>query len=193
MALPPPLERTFAVVPVRALDGSKSRLGGQLDAEEREALVAGLLARTIRAAREAPSLSGVVVVSPDPEVLRAATAEGAEAVQQSGVGLNGALRDGRAWAAGRGATAILVLPADLPLVSADEVEAVLRQSSAGAQPGQALVAVTPDRHGEGTNVLLVAPPSAIPFAFGPDSRRSHEAAARHAGAQFVEIHGPLTL
>ena len=109
MALPPPLERTFAVVPVRALDGSKSRLGGQLDAEEREALVAGLLARTIRAALGAPSLSGVVVVSPDPDVLRAAVAEGAEAVQQSGVGLNGALRDGRAWAAGRGATAILVL------------------------------------------------------------------------------------
>ncbi len=193
MRLPPPLDRTVAVVPVRGLEGSKSRLGGQLDAEEREALVAGMLTRTIRAARGAPSLAGVVVVSPDAAVLQFATAEGADAVAQSGVGLNGALQDGRAWATARGATAILVLPADLPFVSADEVESLLRQSSAGGRPGEALVGLVPDRHGDGTNALLVAPPSAIPFAFGPGSRHDHEAAARQAGARLVEMAGPLTV
>src|SRR5438552_7498679 len=103
MGLPPPLDHVVAIIPVRALEGSKSRLGDQLDAEEREALVAGLLARTIRAARGAPSLSGVVVVSPDPDILRAAAAEGAAAVRQAGIGLNGALQDGRSWAASRDA------------------------------------------------------------------------------------------
>jgi coenzyme F420-0:L-glutamate ligase/coenzyme F420-1:gamma-L-glutamate ligase len=193
MPLPPPLDRTVAVVPVRGMEGSKSRLGGQLDAEEREALVGGLLARTIRAARDAPSISGVVVVSPDPEVLRAATAEGADVLRQSGVGLNGALRDGRAWAAGRGASAVLVLPADLPYVSADEVESLLQRTSNGSTPGEALVGLVPDRHGDGTNALVIAPPAAIPFTFGPGSRHDHEKAARHAGARLVEVDGPLTL
>ncbi len=193
MALPPPLDRTVAVVPVRALEGSKSRLGGQLDAEEREALVTALLARTIRAARDAPSLSGVLVVSPDPGVLNAAVAEGADALEQSGVGLNGALQDGRAWAVARGATALLVLPADLPFVSAAEVESLLQRSAEGARDGEALVALVPDRHGDGTNALLVAPPTVIPFSFGPGSRRQHAAAARHAGARLVEIEGPLTV
>ena len=193
MALRPPLDRTVAVVPVRALDGSKSRLGGQLDAEEREALVTALLARTIRAAREAPSLSGVLVVSPDPQVLNAALAEGADALEQSGVGLNGALQDGRAWAMARGATALLVLPADLPFVSAAEVESLLQRAADGARDGEPLVALVPDRHGDGTNALLLAPPAIIPFAFGPASRRHHTAAARHAGARLVEVDGPLTV
>lgn len=193
MALPRPLQRTVAVIPVRALDGSKSRMGGQLDAEEREALVAALLARTIRAALQAPSLSGVLVVSPDPRVLSAAAAEGAEALEQSGVGLNGALRDGRAWAAGRAATAMLVLPADLPFVSADELETLLHRFAEEARPDEPMVGLVPDRHGEGTNALLLAPPSIIPFAFGHGSRRAHEAAAGHAGARFVQAHGKLTV
>ena len=193
MGLPPPLDRTVAVIPARALEGSKSRLGGQLDAEEREALVTALLARTIRAARQASSLAGVLVVSPDAKVLRAAVAEGADALEQSGVGLNGALQDGRAWAAGRGATALLVLPADLPLVSAEELETVLGRFAAEAHPGVPLVGIVPDRHGDGTNVLLLAPPAAIPFTFGHASRRAHEAAAHLAGARFVEVRGPLTM
>src|SRR4029079_7609109 len=125
MTLPPPLDRTVAVVPVRSLAGSKTRLGGELEAEEREARVAGLLLRTIHAAREAPSLSGVVVVSPDPDVLRTASAEGVAALAQSGHGLNAALQEGRAWAATHGASALLVLPADLPFVSTAAVEALL--------------------------------------------------------------------
>jgi coenzyme F420-0:L-glutamate ligase/coenzyme F420-1:gamma-L-glutamate ligase len=193
MALPPPLDHTIAVVPVRALEGSKSRLGGSLDAEEREALVGALLARTIRAARDAPSVAGVVVVSPDPDVLRVAVAEGADALEQSGAGLNGALREGRAWASGRGATAMLILPADLPFVSAKEVESLLQRSAEQAGPGRPLVTIVPDRHGDGTNALLIAPPGAIPFTFGPGSRRKHEAAARHAGAVLVQLDGPLTL
>src|SRR5262249_47308356 len=151
MPLPPPLDRTVAVVPVRSLAGSKTRLGGELDAEEREALVAGLLLRTIRAAREAPSLSAVVVVSPDPEVLRTAVPGGATARHKTGTGLNAALRDGRAWAATQGASALLVLPADLPFVSTDAVEALLQEAAKESRPGEPIVGLVPDRHGDGTN------------------------------------------
>jgi coenzyme F420-0:L-glutamate ligase/coenzyme F420-1:gamma-L-glutamate ligase len=193
MSLPPPLDRVVAVVPVRSLAGSKTRLGGQLDAEEREALVAGLLLRTIHAARGAPSVSEVVVVSPDPDVLRTAAAEGAAALAQSGDGLNGALREGRAWAATHGASALLVLPADLPFVSTAAVEALLQRAAEGAAADEPIVALVADRHGEGTNALLVAPPATIPFAFGPGSRREHAAAARRAGARLIEVDGPLSL
>jgi coenzyme F420-0:L-glutamate ligase/coenzyme F420-1:gamma-L-glutamate ligase len=55
------------------------------------------------------------------------------------------------------------------------------------------VALVPDRHGEGTNALVVAPPATIPFAFGPGSRRAHAAAAHRAGARFVELDGPLSV
>ena len=53
--------------------------------------------------------------------------------------------------------------------------------------------VVPDRHGRGTNALLLSPPDAIKFAFGNDSRAAHQAAARAAGALSLEVDGPLSL
>src|SRR5438093_585798 len=60
-------------------------------------------------------------------------------------------------------------------------------------PRRPLVAIVPDRHGRGTNALLLAPPDAIDTCFGGDSRAAHAAAAREAGAALVELDGPLTL
>jgi 2-phospho-L-lactate guanylyltransferase len=60
-------------------------------------------------------------------------------------------------------------------------------------PTRPLVVLVPDRHGRGTNALLVAPPDAIEFGFGGDSRRAHAACAADAGARFVELDGPLSL
>jgi 2-phospho-L-lactate guanylyltransferase len=59
-------------------------------------------------------------------------------------------------------------------------------------PDKAVVALIPDRHGMGTNALLVAPPNAIPFCFGEGSRAAHAAAAAAAGATYLELDGPLT-
>jgi coenzyme F420-0:L-glutamate ligase/coenzyme F420-1:gamma-L-glutamate ligase len=191
--MPSPLDRTVAIVPARSIAGSKSRLGGQLDAEEREALVAGLLLRTVRAALDTPDLAAVVVVSPDPAVLEASAAEGADVLDQKSVGMNGALEDGRAWALVRGASALLVLPADLPFITAQELQRLLQLAADAAQRDGGVVALVPDRHGDGTNALLMAPPGAIPFAFGPGSRADHVAAAHRAGARLVEIDGPLSI
>ncbi len=194
------LDNIIAIVPVRGLEGAKARLGEALDAEERRALVERLLTRTVTAAATTPGVVAVAVVSPDPVVLDLAERLGAQGVPQGGGGLNEGLVEGRAWAESAGADGILVIPGDLPAVSALELarvvggaRAVLAASAAQASAARALVAVVADRAGTGTNLLLVAPPRAIGFQFGEGSRAAHAAAARTVGAVYVELDGPLAL
>jgi 2-phospho-L-lactate/phosphoenolpyruvate guanylyltransferase len=187
------LSRLVAVVPVRALEGAKSRLGDRLDAEERQSLVLALLDRTIRAAGEVGALEAVVVVSPDPAILRAASAAGATPIRQLDDGLNEGLRAAARWATADGATALLTLGGDLPAVSGETIGSLVDAATRAARPGRPLVVIVADRHGRGTNALLVSPPGAIPFAFGPDSRAAHLSAAKAAGAETVELDGPLSL
>lgn len=194
------LGHLVAIVPVRGLEGAKTRLGEALDAEERRALVERLLRRTIRAAITTRGIRAVAVVSPDPETLAVAADAGAVTLPQGGGGLNKGLADGRAWARELGATALLVVPADLPAIAPGELERVIAAArdrlasaaSAGAAT-TALVALIPDRAGEGTNLLLLAPPGAIPFQFGRGSRAAHAAAAARRGAAYLELKGPLGL
>ena len=189
------LSRLVAIVPVHALEGAKSRLGETLDAEERQALVLQLLDRSVRAAEAVEAIELVVVVSPDPAVLRAASAAGATPVRQVGTGLNEGLGAATRWAEADGATAVMVLAGDLPAISIETIGSVVRAAAAAirATPDRPLVAIVADRHGRGTNVLLVSPPDGIPFAFGPASRAAHLAAAETAGATVVALDGPLTL
>jgi 2-phospho-L-lactate guanylyltransferase len=187
------LSRLVAVVPVGSLEGAKSRLGDRLDAEERQQLVLELLDRTVRAALDAPSVASVVVVSPDPAALRVASAAGASPIRQADDGLNEGLRTAGRWAIADGATALVVLAGDLPAISAEAIEAVVTGAAAALQPDRPLVALVGDRHGRGTNVLLVSPPDVIPFVFGSGSRPAHLAEAEIAGAATVELGGPLTL
>jgi 2-phospho-L-lactate guanylyltransferase len=187
------LSRIVAVVPVRSLSGGKSRLGEPLDPEERADLVMAMLRRTVAAALATQRLHGVTVVSQDPDLLGEARAMGAAAVLQESDGLNEGLSEARD-SAFDGATAMLVLPADLPEVTAEAIDRVLDAAydAASRAPDQPVVALVSDRHGTGTNALLVAPPDAIPFRFGEGSRAAHEAAAAAAGAAYVEVRGPLS-
>jgi len=190
---PTSVDRVVAVVPVRSLSGAKSRLGEPLDAEERADLVLALLRQTVAAALAASRLSGVVVVSKDPYLLREVRAMGAASVLQRTDGLNEGLTEAR-LAFGAEATAVMVLPADLPGVSASAIDDLVDAGSAAlrGQPDRPVVALVPDRRGRGTNALLLAPPGAIPFSFGEGSRAAHASAARAAGASYVELDGPLT-
>ncbi len=208
---PPSFSRIVALVPVRGLEDAKARLGEVLDAEERRALVEHLLARTVAAARVTPGVEAVAVVSPDPEVLRLAAELGAHGIPQGGEGLNEGLLEALAWAHTAAPDAILVIPGDLPAVSDGELarvvaaarsvgateaplEGVAEAAPGGAQvAARAVVALVPDRAGTGTNLLLVAPPAAIPFLFGDGSRAAHAAAALAAGATYLELGGPLSL
>ena len=194
------LGHVVAIIPVRGLELAKTRLGEVLDAEERRALVEGLLRRTIRAAIMTPGIRAVAVVSPDPDALAVAADSGAVPLPQGGGGLNEGLADGRAWARELGATALVVVPADLPAIGPDELEHVLvaardllETGPAAGDGTAALVALVPDRAGEGTNLLLLSPPGVVPFHFGPGSRAAHARAAGRVGALYVELQGPLRL
>jgi 2-phospho-L-lactate guanylyltransferase len=187
------LSRLVAVVPVHSLEGAKSRLGGTLDAEERQALVLELLDRSVRAADEVEALESVVVVSPDPAILRLASGAGATPIRQTDEGLNEGLRAAARWAIADRATALLVLAGDLPAISPATIQAIVKAADAAAQPDRPLVVLVSDRLGRGTNVLLLSPPDAIPFSFGSGSRASHLAAAEASGATALELDGPLTL
>lgn len=186
------LSHIAAIIPVNTLDGAKSRLGETLDAEERRDLVEGLLARTVDAALAVLAdgrLGDVVVISPDREVLARAAAAGARTLRQQTSGLNAGLVEARDDVAAGGADALLVLPIDLPFISADAVRAVI--DAVEASP--AGVVLVTDRHGTGTNALALRPPDVIGFAFGPGSRDAHRVAAAAAGATYLELESPLTV
>ena len=189
---PQPTRRpsVIAVVPIGTLEGAKSRLGETLDAEERRDLVTRLARRTIEAAVATPAIDETIVVTPDDEVRRLALELGARPLRQRGQGLNQGLREGRAEAQAAGADGLLVLPIDLPLVTSATLEALLAELD---DPQRPLAVLVPDRHGRGTNALLLAPPDAIEFCFGGDSRAAHLDCARSRDVRIVETDGPLTL
>jgi len=165
----------YAVVPVKDLRGTKSRLAPVLDPGARAGLTLYMMGRVVGAIREA-GIEDVCVVSPDRMVLEEAKRRGATPLLQESRGLNPALEEGRRRAMGLGASKLLVLPADLPLLDAEDVLAVLRET--GGEPS---VVIAPDGARSGTNALLIQPPDVLPFAFGIGSFEAHVGAARRRG------------
>jgi 2-phospho-L-lactate guanylyltransferase len=186
-----PLRRVVAIVPVGALEGAKSRLGGTLDAEERRDLVDRMVDRTVRAALATPGIAETLVVSPDREALGAAASLGARTLLQRSQGLNRGLGEARDDALAGGADAIVVVPIDLPFVSPDALAELI--APLAVVPERPLVVLVADRHARGTNGLVLAPPDAIEFGFGGDSRAAHAACAADAAARYVELDGPLSV
>ncbi len=167
----------IAVVPVKDLLGTKSRLKPILNPGARAGLTLYMMGRVISALKEA-GVENVCVVSPDSIVLDEAGKRGAAPLLQESRGLNPALEQGRRWAMERDASTLLVLPADLPLLDAGDVRAVLE--GVGREGS---VVISPDGAHAGTNALLLRPPDAMPFAFGPGSYEAHLRAARERGLE----------
>jgi 2-phospho-L-lactate/phosphoenolpyruvate guanylyltransferase len=186
---PPPALRIAALVPVGTLEGAKTRLASSLDAEERHDLITGFLRRTVLAALAVERLADVLVVSPDPEILRLASDAGARTLRQRSLGLNAGLTEARDDVIAGGADAVLVVPVDLPFVTAEAIDTLIDRLLDG---DPAVVLVT-DRHATGTNALGLRPPAVIDFAFGPGSRSAHRDRAGATGARYVEVAGPLTI
>lgn len=182
--------RIAAVVPVAAIETAKTRLGGSLDAEERHELVERLLGQTLTALLAVERLDDVVVVSPDATVLELAAAAGARTLRQRTRGLNDGLREARGDVIAGGADVIVIVPIDLPFITAAAIDTVLDAIPADDAP--AVVLVT-DRHGTGTNLLALRPPAAIDVAFGTDSRVAHREAAERAEVAYREVAGPLAV
>ncbi|MGI8588040.1 MAG: 2-phospho-L-lactate guanylyltransferase [Chloroflexia bacterium] len=178
----------FAVVPVKTLREAKSRLGPVLSEADRAALAEKMMRGVLLALAESGAVTASAVVSPDPRALEIAWSAGAVPLREEASGLNAALEQARRWALAGGATALLVLLADLPLLRGAEI-AALTALAEGPCP---CVVLAPDRHGRGTNALLLRPPAAIPFSFGPDSYARHCAAALATGITPAVYRSPGT-
>jgi 2-phospho-L-lactate guanylyltransferase len=162
-----------AVTVVKSLELAKSKLGRVLKPEERRALVLCMLEDVLGALKHAgiPTL----VVSPDEEVLKFAGCLGCGGVKDEGKGVNRAFELGREEAVRQGSDSVLLLPADLPLLRAWEVQRILETGG-----GERFVVLSPTQRG-GTGALHLRPPTVIPLRFEGGSFSSHFAEALRAG------------
>ena len=183
--------RTLAVLPVKSFGLAKQRLGDAVGAEDRRALARAMAGDVLDALGRVEGLGGVIVVSAEELGADTAGIEGADPPVSAGrfargspielvhdpeeAGQSAAARRGIRAAVARGAQRVLLVPGDCPALDPAEVGALL----AGAAPG---VVIVPDRHGSGTNALLIEPPAALTPAFGPGSFARHAALAHAAGA-----------
>jgi 2-phospho-L-lactate guanylyltransferase len=171
----------WIIVPIRGLATGKSRLAEVLDTDQRYALNRLLLERVLSAvAGSEGGLSRCVVASAGAEALALARKRGAIALAEPGdTELNAALESARTYARAGGASSLVILAADLPEVSAAALASLIAAVPAG---GTAIVA---DKHGRGTNGLVLPAASVLRFAFGEGSLARHAAALRQAGVKPV--------
>lgn len=171
-----------AIVPLKALAHAKSRMAGHLDEAGRRELVAWMLDRVLDACLGAEAVSHVIVVAGDAQAAAEAIRWGVEVVVEPAAGLAAALATGDRTAAGMHVT--LVVPADLPLATAADVDAVC---AAGAHVPSVVVVATRDG---GTGALLRRPGGVVGTAFGPGSAAAHLGLAAAAGIRPVRLDLP---
>jgi len=181
-------ERIIAVVPIRSLRQGKTRLSPVLGNEAREILLRGIADRVVTAAVDSGLIETVLVVSPDAETLAWAAGLGPAVLAvpqpENRPGLNGAIDAGRTWALNHGASAVVSLFADLPLIVPHDI----RRLAARTEP----VVLGADRRGEGTNALLLRLAGRGPeftFAFGDGSLAKHAAEAARLDLTVAIHHG----
>jgi 2-phospho-L-lactate guanylyltransferase len=166
----------FAVLPVKRFDAAKQRLATGMDNERRRALVAAMLRDVLAAVAGSRLIERTILVSGEPEAQAIGSAAGAEAIDDpADAGHPQAALLGIAAARAAGAGCVVLLPGDCPLLEPRDLDRLL---TAVPDP---YVAIVPDRHGTGTNALLLQPPDAIEPGFGEGSCERHLAAARAAG------------
>ncbi len=172
--------KATAVLPVKRFADAKQRLAAGIDDERREALVAAMLDDVLEAIGEARTVERTILVSDEPAAVERAATAGAEVVPDPGEGGHArAALAGISRAEQLGAKCVVLLPGDCPLLEPRELDRLLTGIPSN------YVAIAPDRHGTGTNALVLSPPRAIQPAFGEGSCARHVAAAREAGIPFA--------
>lgn len=169
----------WAIVPVKPLRYGKSRLADVLTPDERMDLNRRLLAHTLDTLTAMPEIEQVLVVSRDQAALALARDYGARTVQENKAPqLNVALTRATVVAKNYATRGVLIVPADLPLITPEDVRLMLKRA---VDPP--VVVVAPDRHRNGTNALLVCPTGLIEYEYGPGSFQRHCERALQAGAR----------
>ena len=173
----------WVVVPVKPLNHANSSRADVLTADQRQRFAEGMLRRVLTVARSVRSVTGTLVISRDQKALAIARDLGARTVQESGTpDLNPALMRATQLLASWRTDSVLVLPADLPFIDADDVAGLIRAAGNAEQS----VVIAPDHSRDGTNALFVRPPGLITYDYGPDSYERHLAQAHASGAHVVE-------
>ena len=183
----------WTIVPVKPFSEGKSRLAGYISPQTRHTLNRNFLARTLDAIHLAHIDAEIVVVSRDNDALHLAARLGSHVLTEDPYNplslvtghrafstdhesqLNAALTQAARYAVARGATRVLILPTDMPNLTADDVCTMASPRGRGPQ-----IIIAPSRDG-GTNALMLQPGQAIPFAFGRNSFRRHQRLAVEAG------------
>jgi 2-phospho-L-lactate guanylyltransferase len=167
----------WAAVPVKSFACAKQRLMPLLDARERSGLARAMFEDVLQVLAHCPHLAGTVVVTSDADAVAIARAAGVEVLDDSAnAGLVPAVQLAARHLADAGCAGMLVVPADLPLITAADIELIALAHRVA--PSITLVAASNDG---GTNALACSPPAAMPFCFGEDSFRRHRDAALSLG------------
>jgi 2-phospho-L-lactate/phosphoenolpyruvate guanylyltransferase len=169
--------RTLAILPVKSFGAAKQRLAPALGSGSRQALAQAMFADVLISLRKVAGLDSIVVVTADP--VAGATARGQRVLvlrDKAQTGQSAAASIGISYALAEGFERVLLVPGDTPLLDPGELAELL----SSPRP----VSIVPDRHGTGTNALVLAPPDAIWPSFGPGSLERHVAAAEAAGVSY---------
>lgn len=164
--------RYRAVIPVKALAEAKSRLAPFVSLEEREYIVLNMLHHVIDTLHRSNVFESVSVVSPDTRVLTQVQTWGAHALVEEQQGHNPALTAAARRELVPGATGLLTISADLPLLQVDDIQRMVALSA------HYEVVLAPSREGTGTNALFLRPPLALPYLFGVGSLQRYLDEAR---------------
>jgi 2-phospho-L-lactate/phosphoenolpyruvate guanylyltransferase len=171
--------RTAAILPVKRFARAKQRLERAVEGPDRAQLAAAMVGDVLETLSGISALDDVIVVTAEPQAATAARASGAHVVHDPDeAGQSAAAELGIEAAIERGAERVLLVPGDCPALDRGEVAELLARDV-----GQPSLVIVPDRHGSGTNALVITPPTAVVPGFGPGSFARHAARARAVGAR----------
>jgi 2-phospho-L-lactate guanylyltransferase len=176
---------TYAILPIKSFGAAKQRLTEELDPAPRRALVEAMFSDVLVALRRSARVARVIVVSSDHVAQRIAGGYDATVVEDDDSGHSDAAARGAARAAELGADRVLMVPGDCPLMDPTQLDALLAEPTPPP-----CVLVVPDRHGTGTNALVLSPPSAMTPAFGPGSHDRHLRNGEAAGVATRTVEVP---
>jgi 2-phospho-L-lactate guanylyltransferase len=163
---------------VKSFAKAKQRLGDAIGGSDRQDLAAAMVGDVLAALNAVAQLDDVIVVTAEPVAADEAERAGALVVHDPDEwGQSAAANRGIDAALARDAARALLVPGDCPALEPGEVTRLLQRAT-----GEPSVVIVPDRHGSGTNALLLAPPGAVEPSFGTGSFARHAARARAAGA-----------
>jgi 2-phospho-L-lactate guanylyltransferase len=169
----------WAVVPIKETAQAKQRLADAVPVELKPRLALAMAEDVLSALAAAPGLAGILVMTIDAAASEVARRYGARVLADGARdGQTGAVRAAARALTGESRTAMLAIPGDVPLITPEEVQELMR-----AHDRMRDFIITPAHDERGSNAILCAPPELVPLQFGDDSFAPHLEAAKRSGLE----------